>query len=86
MITITCDNTGCTGGVGRGSVINGIGSGAGHGGRGGAGCYDDDMCVQGGISYGNDEMPCELGSGSGNDSSGGSTAGGGVIGEFDCED
>lgn len=79
----TYDDTGCTGGVGRGSVIDGIGSGGGHGGKGGAGCYGN-ICIQGGISYGNKEMPCELGSGSGNDSSGGSTAGGGVIGELDC--
>ncbi|PKI68525.1 hypothetical protein CRG98_011074 [Punica granatum] len=76
--TISASGLGCTGGIGRGSVINGIGSGGGHGGRGGAACYND-KCIQGGISYGNEEMPCELGSGSGNDSTGGSTAGGGVI-------
>ncbi|KAK4745542.1 hypothetical protein SAY87_011854 [Trapa incisa] len=75
---ISSSGLGCSGGLGRGSVINGIGSGGGHGGRGGSGCYGN-ICIQGGISYGNQEMPCELGSGSGNHSSGGATAGGGVI-------
>lgn len=73
---------GCTGGVGRGKVIgNGVGSGGGHGGKGGLGCFND-SCVEGGISYGNANLPCELGSGSGNDTSGNSTAGGGIIGMF----
>lgn len=71
---------GCTGGVGRGNVSsNGVGSGGGHGGKGGLGCFND-SCVEGGISYGNAELPCELGSGSGNESLGDSTAGGGIIG------
>lgn len=39
-------------------------------------------CVEGGITYGNEELPCELGSGSGYDSSAGSTAGGGIIGKL----
>lgn len=73
--------SGCIGGVGRGEFLdNGIGSGAGHGGKGGLGCYND-SCVQGGISFGNPELPCELGSGSGNESSTDSNAGGGVIGK-----
>ncbi|KAF8033938.1 hypothetical protein BT93_C0275 [Corymbia citriodora subsp. variegata] len=77
--TVSASGLGCTGGVGRGSLLsNGIGSGGGHGGQGGKVCYKDD-CVQGGISYGNAEMPCELGSGSGNDSFRGSTSGGGII-------
>lgn len=76
-------NTGCIGGVGRGRVLkNGIGSGGGHGGKGGLGCYNG-SCVDGGISYGNSELPCELGSGSGDESSNGSTAGGGTIGNID---
>ncbi|XVF89135.1 hypothetical protein PTKIN_Ptkin19aG0106100 [Pterospermum kingtungense] len=76
---ISASGMGCIGGVGRGNFLdNGIGSGGGHGGKGGLGCYND-SCVQGGISYGNSELPCELGSGSGNESSTDSTAGGGVI-------
>ena len=39
--------TGCTGGVGRGHMIsNGISSGGGHGGKGGAGCYNG-RCADG---------------------------------------
>lgn len=75
-------HAGCTGGVGRGEFMsNGIGSGGGHGGRGGSACFND-SCIDGGISYGNVYLPCELGSGSGsgNDSSAYSTSGGGVIG------
>ncbi|KAK9946594.1 hypothetical protein M0R45_012050 [Rubus argutus] len=44
----------------------------------GAACING-SCVEGGISYGNAKLPCELGSGSGNDISAGSTAGGGII-------
>ncbi|XP_050229370.1 uncharacterized protein LOC126678510 isoform X2 [Mercurialis annua] len=77
--TISASRMGCTGGVGRGHISeNGIGSGGGHGGRGGLGCYND-SCIEGGISYGNAELPCELGSGSGDESSAGSTSGGGII-------
>ncbi|XP_022729643.1 uncharacterized protein LOC111284857 isoform X2 [Durio zibethinus] len=76
---ISASGMGCIGGVGRGNFLdNGIGSGGGHGGKGGLGCYNG-SCVEGGISYGNSELPCELGSGSGNESSADSTAGGGVI-------
>ncbi|XP_047328542.1 uncharacterized protein LOC124931992 [Impatiens glandulifera] len=76
---ISSSGMGCTGGVGRGTFLNYIpGSGGGHGGKGGLGCYNN-SCVEGGISYGNQELPCELGSGSGNDSFIGSTTGGGVI-------
>lgn len=68
--------------MGRGKWLSsGIGSGGGHGGEGGLGCYHDD-CIEGGITYGNADLPCELGSGSGNDSSAGSTAGGGIIGKL----
>lgn len=73
---------GCTGGVGRGEVLsNGLGGGGGHGGKGGVGCYND-SCSEGGIRYGNADLPCELGSGSGNESLTGSTAGGGIIGKL----
>lgn len=72
---------GCHGGVGQGKLLsNGLGSGGGHGGRGGMGCYND-TCTEGGISYGDANLPCELGSGSGNDSLAVSTAGGGILGE-----
>lgn len=73
---------GCTGGLGRGGLLNNsIGSGGGHGGTGGKACSYDN-CIEGGMSYGSDVLPCELGSGSGNDSSVGTTAGGGIIGKF----
>ena len=39
------------------------------------GCYND-TCIKGGLPYGDVELPCQLGSGGGNDS----TAGGGVLG------
>ncbi|OMP10513.1 hypothetical protein CCACVL1_00911, partial [Corchorus capsularis] len=35
--------------------------------------------IEGGVSYGDADLPCELGSGSGNDSLAGTTAGGGII-------
>ncbi|KAL9376523.1 hypothetical protein Peur_030643 [Populus x canadensis] len=77
--TISASGMGCTGGVGRGNVLsNGVGSGGGHGGKGGSACYKD-SCIEGGVSYGNAELPCELGSGSGEEMSAGSTAGGGII-------
>ncbi|KAJ7958849.1 Ephrin type-B receptor [Quillaja saponaria] len=77
--TISASKMGCTGGVGRGNFLsNGISSGAGHGGKGGSACFND-SCVEGGSSYGNADLPCELGSGSGNDSSADSTVGGGII-------
>ncbi|KAG9132416.1 hypothetical protein Leryth_008352 [Lithospermum erythrorhizon] len=44
----------------------------------GMGCYGD-SCVEGGISYGDASLPCELGSGSGNESLAFTTAGGGVL-------
>ncbi|KAL2525592.1 glycine-rich protein [Abeliophyllum distichum] len=76
---ISTSDRGCTGGVGQGNVLsNGLGSGGGHGGRGGMGCYNG-SCIEGGISYGDADLPCELGSGSGNDSLAGSTAGGGIL-------
>ncbi|XP_057959544.1 uncharacterized protein LOC131152008 [Malania oleifera] len=76
---ISTSGMGCAGGIGRGKVLsNGLGSGGGHGGKGGDGRFNG-SCVEGGASYGNADLPCELGSGSGNDSFSGSTAGGGII-------
>ncbi|KAL2543583.1 glycine-rich protein [Forsythia ovata] len=76
---ISTSGMGCIGGTGQGkNLSSGIGSGAGHGGMGGMGCYNG-SCVEGGISYGDADLPCELGSGSGTDSSAGSTAGGGIL-------
>ncbi|XP_068313299.1 uncharacterized protein [Pyrus communis] len=76
---ISTSGMGCTGGIGSGNILsNGIGSGGGHGGKGGVACYNG-SCVEGGISYGNAKLPCELGSGSGYDPSAGLTAGGGII-------
>ncbi|KAL2928800.1 Eukaryotic translation initiation factor 3 subunit H [Bienertia sinuspersici] len=69
----------CIGGVGRGNLSsNGLGGGGGHGGRGGDG-YCDGKFADGGGAYGDADLPCELGSGSGNSSLPGSTAGGGII-------
>lgn len=59
---------------------NGLGGGGGHGGKGGDG-YHKGSFIEGGLTYGNAELPCELGSGSGNDSLAGTNAGGGIIGE-----
>ncbi|XP_019051661.1 PREDICTED: uncharacterized protein LOC104588235 [Nelumbo nucifera] len=76
---ITTSGLGCTGGVGRGMAFSdGVGSGGGHGGKGGDGYYNGSF-IDGGVAYGNADLPCELGSGSGNDDTGGSTAGGGII-------
>ncbi|KAL0726439.1 hypothetical protein Bca4012_022532 [Brassica carinata] len=72
-------HTGCKGGVGTGRFLrSGIGSGGGHGGKGGSGCYNH-TCIEGGDSYGNPDLPCELGSGSGDEESSDSVAGGGII-------
>ncbi|XP_051151685.1 uncharacterized protein LOC127265751 isoform X2 [Andrographis paniculata] len=76
---INTSGMGCHGGIGQGMVLsNGLGSGGGHGGRGGMGCYNG-SCIPGGMSYGDASLPCELGSGSGNESLAISTAGGGIL-------
>ncbi|KAH9605824.1 hypothetical protein KSS87_018585, partial [Heliosperma pusillum] len=76
---VTASGLGCVGGVGRGDLSsNGLGGGGGHGGKGGDGYYDGKFAIGGG-SYGDADLPCELGSGSGNTSVAGSTAGGGII-------
>ncbi|KAL4026999.1 hypothetical protein IC575_015449 [Cucumis melo] len=72
----------CTGGVGRGRIFaNGLGAGGGHGGKGGDGYYNGTF-INGGVAYGDPNLPCELGSGSGNGSLAGETAGGGIIVNF----
>ncbi|XP_052180688.1 uncharacterized protein LOC127793928 isoform X2 [Diospyros lotus] len=78
---ISASGLGCTSGIGRGRFLSsglGGGGGGGHGGKGGSGYYNG-SAIQGGIVYGNADLPCELGSGSGNDSLAGSTSGGGII-------
>ena len=74
---------GCKEGIGKGTFLKyGAGGGAGHGGRGGVGIYNG-MKSDGGLAYGNADLPCELGSGSGGSAvSADSTAGGGLIGWY----
>ncbi|RDX91133.1 hypothetical protein CR513_26927, partial [Mucuna pruriens] len=74
---ISVSGLGCTGGLGKGKYFeNGIGGGGGHGGYGGDGYYNGNF-IEGGSTYGDVDLPCELGSGSGNSSL--MTAGGGII-------
>ncbi|KAK2439331.1 hypothetical protein P8452_34829 [Trifolium repens] len=76
---ISASGLGCTGGLGKGRYFeNGIGGGGGHGGYGGDGYYNGNF-IEGGTIYGDADLPCELGSGSGNYSIAGATAGGGII-------
>ena len=63
-------------------IRSGISGGGGHGGKGGDGSYSGDH-ADGGPAYGHADLPCELGSGSGNVSAS-STAGGGIIGIKYC--
>lgn len=73
---------GCRKGIGKGNFLNGAGSGAGHGGKGGSGMFNGSLSEGGGI-YGNANLPCELGSGSeGLNESYGHVAGGGMIGKY----
>jgi len=75
-------STGCIGGLGKGEVLGvGVGSGGGYGGSGGYGCYNG-TCIEGGLPYGDANLPCWLGSGGGNDDNTDSTAGGGVVGKL----
>lgn len=62
-------------------MSNGLGGGGGHGGKGGSGYYNGST-IEGGVAYGNADLPCELGSGSGNDSLPYATSGGGIIGKL----
>jgi hypothetical protein len=75
-------NLGCRTGVGQGKMLSsGVCGGGGHGGKGGNGSYNGSL-AEGGAIYGNADLPCELGCGSGNDSTELSTAGGGIIGTY----
>ncbi|KAI3892038.1 hypothetical protein MKX03_030872 [Papaver bracteatum] len=75
---ISASENGCEEGIGKGNYSNGAGGGAGHGGEGGSG-FSQGM-VRGGKAYGNAELPCELGSGSGSlIGSSGNIVGGGMI-------
>ncbi|KAL3535670.1 hypothetical protein ACH5RR_004131 [Cinchona calisaya] len=77
---ISASGLGCIGGLGRGEVLpNGLSSGAGHGGKGGDTYYNGSYIAGGGV-YGDADLPCELGSGSGNSSlPDAAAAGGGII-------
>ncbi|OVA12714.1 hypothetical protein BVC80_9019g8 [Macleaya cordata] len=76
---ISASEFGCEEGIGKGNYSNGAGGGAGHGGKGGSG-FSNGMLSEGGKRYGDAELPCELGSGSGSRSkSYGNIAGGGMI-------
>ncbi|XP_066361096.1 uncharacterized protein [Miscanthus floridulus] len=76
--TISATGLGCRGGIGQGKMLSsGLSGGGGHGGKGGDGIYNGGH-AEGGSAYGHADLPCELGSGSGN-VSGSSTAGGGII-------
>ncbi|CAO2819397.1 unnamed protein product [Amaranthus hypochondriacus] len=76
---LTASELGCRKGIGKGRFMNGAGSGAGHGGRGGSGMFNGTI-TEGGSRYGNADLPCELGSGSeGPNELYGHVAGGGMI-------
>ncbi|GJN05573.1 hypothetical protein PR202_ga23214 [Eleusine coracana subsp. coracana] len=76
---ISASGLGCRTGVGQGKILSsGISGGGGHGGKGGDGVLNGSL-AEGGPTYGDADLPCELGSGSGNDTTGLSTAGGGII-------
>ncbi|CAI9100492.1 OLC1v1037607C1 [Oldenlandia corymbosa var. corymbosa] len=76
---ISASGLGCYGGLGKGEYLpSGLSSGAGHGGRGGDTYYNGSY-ISGGVAYGNAELPCELGSGSGNSSLPDAVAGGGIV-------
>ncbi|XP_020170112.1 uncharacterized protein [Aegilops tauschii subsp. strangulata] len=77
--SISATGLGCRGGIGRGGMLSsGLSGGGGHGGKGGDGFYSGKHSG-GGAAYGSADLPCELGSGSGNVSTTSSTAGGGII-------
>jgi hypothetical protein len=81
--TISATGLGCRGGIGRGRMLSsGLSGGGGHGGKGGDAFYSGSH-AGGGTAYGSADLPCELGSGSGNVSTSSSTAGGGIIGNRD---
>ncbi|OAE22834.1 hypothetical protein AXG93_496s1300 [Marchantia polymorpha subsp. ruderalis] len=76
---LTASGWGCKGGLGKGEMSETLAAGGGgHGGKGGRGYFNGSV-AEGGIEYGDQSMPCELGSGSGNSSVGLVTSGGGII-------
>ncbi|XP_077235189.1 mraZ isoform X2 [Tasmannia lanceolata] len=77
---ISASELGCKEGLGKGKYLShGAGGGGGHGGRGGSGLYNGRLS-EGGKEYGDADLPCELGSGSGGSSElDGHAAGGGMI-------
>ncbi|KAH7687489.1 Growth factor receptor cysteine-rich domain-containing protein [Dioscorea alata] len=77
---ISASELGCKDGIGKGKFQKyGAGGGAGHGGCGGSGFYNG-MLIEGGQAYGDPDLPCELGSGSGGPSESlENVAGGGMI-------
>ncbi|KAL4199587.1 hypothetical protein AMTRI_Chr03g51930 [Amborella trichopoda] len=77
---ISASELGCLEGIGKGKFLKyGAGGGGGHGGSGGAGYYNGKFS-EGGPEYGDANLPCELGSGSGGPSElDGQVAGGGMI-------
>ncbi|PKA56333.1 hypothetical protein AXF42_Ash014836 [Apostasia shenzhenica] len=78
---ISATGLGCKEGIGKGKFLkHGAGGGAGHGGKGGSGYYNGTK-IQGGQKYGDADLPCELGSGSGvpNELLENVAAGGGMI-------
>uniref|UniRef100_A0A1D1Z6L0 DUF8003 domain-containing protein n=1 Tax=Anthurium amnicola TaxID=1678845 RepID=A0A1D1Z6L0_9ARAE len=65
---VSASELGCMEGVGKGKCLRyGAGGGAGHGGKGGSGFYNGTL-IDGGKRYGDANLPCELGSGSGGSS------------------
>ncbi|KAJ4759142.1 ephrin type-B receptor [Rhynchospora pubera] len=77
--TISASELGCKEGIGKGKFLtNGAGGGAGHGGKGGSGFYNG-LSVDGGRTYGDPDLPCELGSGTGSSSGSEKVSGGGMI-------
>ncbi|KAK1324864.1 hypothetical protein QJS10_CPA01g02858 [Acorus calamus] len=77
---ISASELGCRDGVGKGNFSkHGAGGGAGHGGKGGTGIYNG-LVSQGGLQYGDADLPCELGSGNGGSNEfSDNVAGGGMI-------
>ncbi|XP_068650763.1 uncharacterized protein [Aristolochia californica] len=77
---ISASELGCKEGLGKGTYSRfGVGGGAGHGGRGGSGVFNGRIS-EGGRKYGDADLPCDLGSGSGGPSDlKGNVAGGGMI-------
>ncbi|KAG0496836.1 hypothetical protein HPP92_001527 [Vanilla planifolia] len=78
---ISATGLGCKEGIGKGKFSKyGAGGGAGHGGKGGSGFYNGTR-IEGGQEYGDADLPCELGSGSGgpNELLPNVAAGGGLI-------